>query len=221
MGKLAELTRITDRCILDMRRGLGRAILGDTVGVRGKVTFEVWGPDGDTELGIKLGRPDMGIAVRENQFTGEMEVVYLQQKPVTKNLVVDEGDALIADLLQNTPEKQKLDVSNGYIAVGKGGTAPSKSATNWVQTPTGSAEVMDAGYPQTKGDWAAANDNVIVYEATFEAGDLNDTGIDEAVLANNTAEGTSETMAYAQMTSVDVTTADTLKVTWEITLLGA
>lgn len=156
-----------------------------------------------------------------NPWTGQPAYAYFKEYSVSHNLVVDEGDDLIADLLQNTTERTKLDSSNGYMAVGTAGTSPTKGATNWVQTPTGSAEVMDAGYPQTKGAWAAANANVIVYKATFEAGDLNDTGIDEAVLANGTSEGASDTMAYAQMTSVDVTTVDTLAITWEITLLGA
>jgi hypothetical protein len=76
---------------------------------------------------------------------------------------------------------------------------------------------MDATYPVTKGDWAAADDNVIVYKSTFEAGDLNATGIDEALLGNGT-----DTLAYAQISpAVDVSSSDTLEVTWEITLLGA
>jgi hypothetical protein len=76
---------------------------------------------------------------------------------------------------------------------------------------------MDATYPVTKGAWAAADDNVIVYKATFEAADLNDTGIDEAILDNGT-----DALAYAQITpAVDVSTSDTLEVTWEITALGA
>ena len=53
------------------------------------------------------------------------------------------------------------------------------------------------------------------YKATFEAGDLNDTGIDEAILESTTPD----CMAYAQITpTVDVSTSDTLEVTWEITL---
>ena len=76
---------------------------------------------------------------------------------------------------------------------------------------------MDTGYPQTKGSWGAADDNVLVYVATFEAGDLNATGIDEALLGNGT-----DTLAYAEINpAVDVTTSDTLEVTWELTFLGA
>jgi hypothetical protein len=76
---------------------------------------------------------------------------------------------------------------------------------------------MDTGYPQTEGGWGAANDGVIVYKATFEAGDLNNNGIDEALLGNGT-----DTMAYAQITpAIDVSATDTLECTWKLTLLGS
>jgi len=120
-----------------------------------------------------------------------------------------------------TPVRTKVDNANGYIAVGTGYVSESKSAV-WVTTPTGSAEEMDVGYPQLKDPWGTGNDNVTVYKSTFEAGELNATGINEAVLANNTTEGTADCLAYAQITpSVDVTTADTLQITWEITFTGA
>ena len=132
------------------------------------------------------------------------------------NIVTDEGDAIIADLMQETPERTKVDNTNGLIGVGTGYVSETK-ATDALVTQTGSDEAMDATYPVTKGAWAAADDNVIVYVSTFEAGDLNDTGIDEAILTNGT-----DTLAYAQITpTVDVSTSDTLEVTWEITLLGA
>jgi hypothetical protein len=135
---------------------------------------------------------------------------------VNHNIVTNEGDALVADLLQETPERTKVDNANGVIGVGTGFTTEAKTVDALV-TQTGSDEAMDATYPQTKGAWAAADDNVIVYRSTFEAGDLNDTGIDEALLGNGT-----DTMAYAQISpAVDVTTADTLEVTWEITYLGS
>lgn len=135
---------------------------------------------------------------------------------INHNIVTNEGDALIADLLQNTPERTKVDNSNGVIGVGTGFVSEGKTVDALV-TQTGSNEGMDTGYPQTKGDWAAADDNVIVYVATFEAGDLNDTGIDEALLGNGT-----DTLAYAEINPpVDVSSTDTLEVTWEITLLGS
>jgi len=135
---------------------------------------------------------------------------------VNHNIVTDEGDALIADLMQETPERTKLDESNALIGVGTGFATELKS-TDVLVTQTGSDEAMDVGYPQTKGAWAAGDDNVVVYVATFEAGDLDDTGIDEAILTNGT-----DTLAYAEINpAVDVSSSDTLEITWEITILGA
>lgn len=135
---------------------------------------------------------------------------------INHNIVTNEGDALIADLLQETPERTKLDNANAVIGVGTGYSSATKTVDALV-TQTGSDEAMDTGYPQTKGDWAAANDNVIVYKATFEAGDLNASGIDEALLGNGT-----DSMAYAEISpAVTVGTSDTLEVTWEITILGS
>lgn len=135
---------------------------------------------------------------------------------VNYNIVTDEGDALIADLMQVTPERVKLD-GTAIIGVGTGFVSETKSVDALV-TQTGSDETIDATYPKTKGDWAASEDNVVQYRAVFEAGDLNDTGIDEAILQSTTPD----TMAYAEITpTVDVSTVDTLQVDWELTYLGS
>jgi hypothetical protein len=139
---------------------------------------------------------------------------------VNHNIVTDEGDALIADIMSQTPAKTKVDNTNGYIEVGTGFTSEAKSTLSCA-TPTGSPEVMDASYPQQKGAFGAANDNVTVYKSTFEAGDLNATGIDEAALINNAAAASAECLAYAQITpAIDVASTDTLAVTWELTFTG-
>ena len=135
---------------------------------------------------------------------------------VNHNIVTNEGDALVADLMQETPERDKLSNANAGIGVGTGYSSAEKT-TDALVTQTGSDEAMDATYPITKGDWAAANDSVVVYKSTFEAGDLDDTGIDEALLGNGT-----DTFAYAQIDpAINVASTDTLEVTWEITFLGA
>ena len=140
----------------------------------------------------------------------------MKAESINHNIVTNEGDALIADLLQETPERTKFDNVNAVIGVGTGFVTELKT-TDALVTQVGVDEAMDAAYPQTKGAWAVADDHVIVYVSTFEAGDLNNTGIDEAILSNGT-----DTMAYAQITpAVDVTSSDTLEITWEITLLGA
>lgn len=176
----------------------------DKMGLTGRVTVVVYDKDGN----IKRHEPNW--FQRLFRLPGKLMVC------TNHNIVTNEGDALIADLLQNTPERTKVDTSNGVIGVGTGFTAEGKTS-DALGTQTGSNEAMDSGYPQTKGAWAAADDNVIVYKATFEAGDLNATGIDEALLGNGT-----DTLAYAEITTpVNVTTSDTLAVTWEITLLGS
>jgi len=131
------------------------------------------------------------------------------------NIVTNEGDALIADLMQQTPERTKVDNTNGKIGVGTGFVTELKT-TDALVTQTGTDEEMDATYPVTKGDWAATDDNVVQYRATFEAGDLDAIGIDEALLGNGT-----DTLAYAQITpAVDVSSSDTLQVNWELIFLG-
>jgi hypothetical protein len=172
--------------------------------ISGKLTVTVFGPDGR----IKRFEPRwwerlLNLPGRKMQMTNH-------------NIVTDEGDALIADLMQQTPERTKVDNSNGLIGVGTGFVTELKS-TDALVTQTGSDEDMDPTYPITKGDWAVAEDNVVQYRATFEAGDLDDTGIDEALLGNGT-----DTLAYAEITTpVDVGASDTLQVDWEITILGA
>ena len=178
--------------------------LKSKVGLKGKVTVTVFGPDGKIKK------------IPNNWLRNFLRLPLRNMISVNHNIVTNEGDALIADLLQETPERTKVDNANGVIGVGTGFVTELKT-TDALVTQTGIDEAMDATYPITKGDWAAADDDVIVYQSTFEAGDLNDTGIDEAILMNGT-----DTMAYAQITpTVDVTTADTLQVTWEITFLGA
>lgn len=179
-------------------------MLENKIGITGKVTVRVLGPDGE----VKRREPTL--------LQKLLGIPGSKMISVNHNIVTNEGDALIADLLQDTPERTKVDNTNGLISVGTGFTTEAKTVDALVSI-TGSAEAMDASYPQTKGAWAAADDNVIVYKSTFEAGDLNATGIDEALLGNGT-----DTMAYAQISpAVDVSSSDTLEVTWEITLLGA
>jgi len=174
------------------------------VGMRGTLTVKVFGPDGK---------------IKRHPQTWWQKLLGLpgrQMISINHNIVTSEGDALVADLMQETPERDKVDNTNGTVQVGTGFTTEGKGS-DALTTPTGSAEAMDATYPITKGDWSAANDDTIVYVVTFDPGDLNDTGIDEAILSNGT-----DTLAYAEITpTVDVATADTLEVTWEITFLGA
>jgi hypothetical protein len=178
----------------------------DKAGLKGKVTVTVYAPDGSVKRRAPrwyqclLGLPGSPMIV------------------VNHNIVTDQGDALIADLLATSPARQKVDNTNGRMTVGTGWTGTTPKQNTACNTATGSAEALDATYPKLKGSWGAANDNVTQYQATWEAGDLNATGIDEVALHNTTVDN----LAYAQINpAVDVTTADTLTVLWEITATGA
>lgn len=138
------------------------------------------------------------------------------------NIVTDEGDALIADLMSESPARTKVDNTNGHIQVGTGWTGTATKTNEVVNTATGSPKVMSTGYPQLKGSFGAADDNVVQYRSLFGAGDLNANGIDEAALLNHATPASADCLAYAQINpAVDVTSTDSLQVDWEITILGA
>jgi hypothetical protein len=81
-------------------------------------------------------------------------------------------------------------------------------------------EALDNGFPALKASWGSTGDTTIQYRATFEAGDLNANGINEAALLNGNGAA-ANCLAYAQLVpSANVTSTDTLQVLWEITILG-
>jgi hypothetical protein len=136
------------------------------------------------------------------------------------NIVTREGDAMIADALLGTPTKTKITSSTGYIQVGTGWTGNSAKTNTRCNTPTGSMKLLDANYPALKADWGNTGDTTMTYRATFAVGSLNTNGINEACLLNGNS-GSANCLAYAQITpAVNVTSADTLQILWEITILG-
>jgi len=178
--------------------------------IRGRLTVVVFGPDGQ----IKRRNPSFW-----QRLTGRPGSPMVA---INHNIVTNDGDAMVADLCAQTPALTKLANASGFIAVGTGWTGSTPKANTWVNTISGSPEALDATYPVLKGTFGNADDNVTIYRATFEAGDLNVTGIDEAVLSNANTDGGGQALAYAQITpEINVTSADTLQVTWEITFLGA
>ena len=136
------------------------------------------------------------------------------------NIITSQGDALLADWLSATIPKTVIDAVNGHMEAGTGWTGNSPKSNTGCNTPTGARKVMDAGYPQPKGGFGAADDNVAVYRATLTAGNLDANGINEAALMNHLTAG--ECLAYAQLIpEANVTVNDTLQIEWEITFLGS
>ena len=132
---------------------------------------------------------------------------------VNHNLVTSEGDALIVDQLVTTSTQVAIDNANTVIGVGTGFTSVTKS-TDALVTQTGSNETMDATYPKHKGAFLSADAGVIQFRSTFEAGDLNVTGLDEACIGHETV-----TLAYSQLTpTAHLPNYDTCKFDSELTL---
>jgi hypothetical protein len=136
------------------------------------------------------------------------------------NIVTREGDALIADALLASPTRTKVTGSSGYIQVGTGWTGNGTKANTRCNAATGEMKALDSDYPVLGSPWGSVGDTTISYSATFAAGSLNVNNVNEAALLNG--NGTSANcLAYAQISpSVNVTSADTLQVFWQITILG-
>ena len=180
----------------------------DRIKIRGMVTVRVLDRDGNVK------RLPPGWFGRLLKLRGRlMEFKH-------HNIVTREGDALIADALLATPAKTKVTSSAGYIQVGTGWTGNSAKNNTRCNTATGSMKALDSSYPALKAAWGNTGDTTVTYRATFAAGALNANGINEACLLNGNGSP-ANCLAYAQINpSVNVTSADTLQVLWEITILG-
>lgn len=176
--------------------------------VRGKITVRVLDENGNVK------RDEAGFIQKLFKLNGK------KIERVNHNIVTNTGDAMIADIMSNTPARTKVNSTNGHIAVGTGWSGNSPKNNNGCNNQVGSRRVMDSGYPVLKDSFGGDNDNVVVYRSTFSAGSLNNTGIDEAALMNGSTGG--DCLAYAQITpEVNITLNDTLQIEWEITFLGS
>jgi hypothetical protein len=180
----------------------------DKIKVKGVVTARVFDKDGNVKR-------------RPAGFWGIM--FGLRGKPFVSrhhNIVTRQGDALIADALLGVPCKAKVLSGSGFIQVGTGWTGNSTKLNTRCNTPAGNTESLDDNFPALKAAWGNTGDATVCYRATFEAGDLNVNGINEAALLNGNGEAAA-CLAYAQITpAVNVSSSDTLQVVWEITILG-
>jgi len=180
----------------------------EKIKISGKVTIQVFDSNG------KLKRHCPGFLRRLLGLKGKFMVQEFH------NIVTREGDALIADALLASPTRTKVTSSNGYIQVGTGWTGNGTKTNTRCNAATGSMKALDANYPALTAAWGNTGDTTLTYRATFAAGSLNVSGINEACLLNGNGNG-ANCLAYAQINpSVNVTSSDTLQVLWEITILG-
>ena len=137
------------------------------------------------------------------------------------NTITNQGDGLIADLLISNPTQNKVDATNGYMRVGTGWTGTTPKNNSAVNTATGSFKKLDSTYPKTKAAFGSSGQNVVLYRTSFAAGDLNANGINEVALMNGNTTS-AKCLAYAQITpAVNVTSADSLQIDWQITVSGS
>jgi hypothetical protein len=179
--------------------------------IKGKVTATVFTSDGEIKRYSPMGiRKLLGLKGR-------------RMICVSHNIITDEGDALVADVMSNTPVRTKIVAAAGFMPVGVGWTGTLPKTNGWVNTITGAAHALTATYPILKGSWGGANDNVLIYKAIYEAGTLNATGINECAITSHATDiSATSCLAYAQITpACNVTSSDTLDLTWEITFLGS
>jgi hypothetical protein len=180
----------------------------EKIGIHGQVTVRVLDRNGN----VKRKKPGffrslLGLPGREIMSKHH-------------NIVVREGDALIADALLAAPSKAKVTSASGFIQVGTGWTGNSTKSNTRCNTPTGQMKALDENYPLLNAAWGNNGDNAVTYRATFSAGSLDANGINEAALLNGNTSN-AQCLAYAQITpTTNVTTGDTLQVIWEITITG-
>lgn len=147
------------------------------------------------------------------------EVKYREQ---VKNLITDHGDEFMAQRLYD----DAANIVTG-MRLGTGSTAESKNGAGAaiVTYITGSNELLDA--PATDATRGAGQGWRTTYISTWEAGDITNAAIAEAVLTDETALTDVAGVAGNTVTrfvfaaTIDKTASDLLRVTWDINHLGA
>lgn len=147
---------------------------------------------------------------------------YVVGKSIINNVITVQGDSYIADLLSLNPARQKINGTNCYIVVGTGYTGLSNKTQTWVNTQVGSPQLVTTGYPQTAAVWGQTGQNQLNFAFTFAAGTLNATGINEACIVSANVQGSTTTcLAYAQISSLNVSLSDSLAITWSVLFVGS
>ena len=146
------------------------------------------------------------------------------------NTVTDVGDLYYAQqAIKTTPPAAAGAPSIGlvqHMKLGTGGaTANAKSGTgSFVTTYIGASSLaFDATWPQTANLGAGLGVNA-VYRSTWVAGNVVNAAINEVAMSTDTVAGNpgtaANTIARAQLTSVNKTAQDSLQVTWNHKFLG-
>ena len=177
--------------------------------IKGMVTVTVRDKDGNVKcLKKSWWRKLLGLRAKPMVF-------------IHHNTITTQGDGMLADLMISTPLQNKVDATNGYMIVGTGWTGSSPKSNTNVNTSTGTYKKLDSTYPKLQAAFGQTGQNVVLYRTSFAAGDLNANGINEVALMNGNTSA-AKCLAYAQITpAVNVTSADSLQIDWQITVSGS
>lgn len=156
-------------------------------------------------VAMALSRPRV---VREFiPITGEvfLELVdtygRIKDRQHVTNLVVDAGEAHIADRLSTSPGGNAM----SHMAIGTGSTAAA-----FGDTALGTETDRNALTSRTDAV------NVVTYVGTWGAGDGTNSALREAGIFNAASTGTM--LARAVYANIDKQAADTLTITWTVTI---
>jgi hypothetical protein len=159
------------------------------------------------KLAVALGRGagvDDGFAVRANVLVELFdENGLLKETREVHNLVVTAGKNHIADQLSSTPG----DAAMGWMAIGTGVSAA-------VVGDTLLGTEIDRNALTSRTDAG----NVVTYVGDWAAGDGTNAAITEAGIFNVVTANTVKMLARAVFTAINKGAADTLKITWTVTI---
>lgn len=125
----------------------------------------------------------------------------IKREEIVRNLVVTAGKNHIADRLSTTPGGNAM----SHMAIGTGSTAAAAG-----DTALGAETDRNALTSMTDAT------NVVTFVGDWAAGDGTNAALREAGIFNAAAAGTM--LARAVYANIDKTAADTLKITWTVTI---
>jgi len=128
----------------------------------------------------------------------------LKEERNIENLMTNVGEAHIADQLASAPDESAM----SHMAVGTGTTAPT-SANTVLEFE------IDRNALTSRTQGSAGDDNDIIYVGDWAAADATG-AITEAGILNSSAAGT--LLARATFAAINKGAADTLKITWTVTI---
>ncbi len=136
-----------------------------------------------------------------------------------KNIVTDEGDIYYAQKVSG----ETTDFETPYLRLGTGTDTPAKTDTDVTTYITGSAKIVDSGFPQRNNADPGNTDggvDTVTWKITYALGDLNTTGISEGAIVDDATSPTKAICHFLFSSAFDVADTDQLTVYVNHTFTG-